>query len=170
MNLYIFYINMNKLPVELLNKIVLKIKDNIVNFRKSCLNFAVLRVKIKNKTIYYNCGEFLLKQISCEQLFNSITHLTFNYDFDQTVDNLPVTLTHLTFGHKFNQEVNNLPANLTHLKFGYNFNYTVNALPSYLTHLTFGENFNQTVDTLPTTLTHLTFGYYFNQPVDDILA
>ena len=49
---------------------------------------------------------------------SSITHLTFGWDFNQSVDNLPSSLTHLTFGHCFNQLVDNLPSTINHLTFG----------------------------------------------------
>ena len=132
---------MNKLPAELLNKILQRDKTNIANFRKVCFSFAVLRVKIKNNYVHYCCGIFLLKQINCEHLFDSITHLTFDNSFNETVNTLSATLTHLTFGYYFNQKVDTLPATLKQLTFGYWFNQKVDALPATLAHLTFGNNY-----------------------------
>ena len=39
---------------------------------------------------------------------------TFGYEFNQQVDNLPLSLIHAIFGFKFNQPVDNLPSSLTH--------------------------------------------------------
>jgi hypothetical protein len=94
--------------------------------------------------------------------------LFFSDDFNQPVDNLPLSLTHLTFGFNFNQSVDKLPLSLTHLYFGCWFNQPVDNLPTNLTYLFFSDDFNQPVDNLPLSLTHLTFGFNFNQSVDNL--
>ena len=48
-------------------------------------------------------------------ILNSITHLTFDKYFNESVNNLPNFITHLTFGNNFNQNVDNLPNSITHL-------------------------------------------------------
>ena len=48
---------------------------------------------------------------------NSIIHLTFGEEFNQSVDKLPNSITHLTFGKDsgFNNPLDNLPINLKYL-------------------------------------------------------
>lgn len=67
----------------------------------------------------------------------SLTHLSFNKNFNQQVFNLPPSLTHLTFGHKFNQSIATFPPSLTHLQFGNDFSQNINNLPDSLLHLSF---------------------------------
>ena len=129
-----------------------------------------------NQKVGHNGSE----DINCPRnLPNSITHLTFGMNFNQSVNNLPNSITHLTFGSYFDQSVGhqgcedincprNLPNSITHLIFGFNFNQSVNNLPNSITHLIFGYNFNQSVNNLPNSITHLTFGYYFNQLADNL--
>jgi FNIP Repeat len=50
-------------------------------------------------------------------------------EFNQPIDELPLTLTHLTTGEYFNQSVDKLPPKLTHLTVEYNFDRTVDRLP-----------------------------------------
>jgi hypothetical protein len=102
------------------------------------------------------------------RLHSKIKRLTFGWDFNQPVDNLPPSLTHLTLGYAFDRSVNQLPATLTHLTFGSYFNQSVDNLPPALTHLTLGTYFDQPVDRLPTKLTHLTVGYLFRQSLENI--
>ncbi len=99
---------------------------------------------------------------------SSITHLTFGYNFNQLVDDLPPSITHLRFGGCFNRCVDHLPPSIRHLKFGFYFNQTVEKLPPSITHLKFGFYFNQTVEKLPSSITHLKFGFYFNQTVEKL--
>ena len=73
----------------------------------------------------------------------NITHIIFDNDFNESVDDLQHGVTHLTFEWSFNQSVNNLPASVTHLTFGRHFDQAVNRLPKTLTHLTFHKNFNK---------------------------
>eukprot|EP01112_Ceratiomyxa_fruticulosa_P015379 TRINITY_DN4513_c0_g1_i4.p1 TRINITY_DN4513_c0_g1~~TRINITY_DN4513_c0_g1_i4.p1 ORF type:complete len:166 (-),score=21.10 TRINITY_DN4513_c0_g1_i4:154-651(-) len=54
---------------------------------------------------------------------NKMKFLTFGGGFNKPLNGLlPSTLTHLTFGYHFNKSVNSLPASLTHLTLGSNFN------------------------------------------------
>ena len=110
---------------------------------------------------------------------NTLTHLTFGWDFNQSVDNLPNSITHLTLGRKFNLPINNLPNNLKELNFDFTFDQPVGHhgckdnncprnLPNSLTHLKFIGKFNQPIDNLPNSLTHLFLSIEFNQPVDKL--
>jgi hypothetical protein len=42
--------------------------------------------------------------------FNNLSHISFDDDFNQSIEDLPKTLTSLTFGYCFNQPINNLPS------------------------------------------------------------
>ena len=85
--------------------------------------------------------------VECSRLLSSITQLELKgfYDF---VENFPVLLarltrlTHLTFDSEFNQRVDNLPQPIAHITFGRNFNRSVDSLPSSVVYLQFGLNFN----------------------------
>src|SRR5947208_3141972 len=107
--------------------------------------------------------KFIIKKIKnyypkkSNMLLTKITHLFFDYEFNQSVDNLPPNITYLTFGSNFNQPVDYLPKTLTHLTFGYDFNQPVDYLPPNITDLTFGISFNQSVNNLPPNITDLTF-------------
>src|SRR5207237_5276028 len=70
----------------------------------------------------------------------SVRELTLGGNFNGALDGIqfPPKLTHLTFDWAFNQPVDHrLPSTLTHLMFGQFFNHPVDNLPG-LTHLTFG--------------------------------
>jgi hypothetical protein len=47
-----------------------------------------------------------------------ITHLTFDYDYNQPTNQLPSSITHLTFGYCYNQPSTDLLSCITHLTFG----------------------------------------------------
>ena len=94
-------------------------------------------------------------------------HSRFQYSkFNQPVDNLPNSITHLTFGWNFKKTVNNLPHSITHLSFKDYFNQPVNNLPNSITHLTFGYYFNQLVDNLPSSLQEINFNNGSNSKKD----
>jgi len=77
-----------------------------------------------------------------------------------TIPELSNNITHIIFGENFNDEVDNLPLSVINIKFGYLFNKRVDNLPSQLTHITFGKRFNKEIGKLPKGLTHLSFGRY----------
>ena len=97
------------------------------------------------------------------------THLTFELNFNRSVNNLPNSITHLTFGCDFNQSVDSLPISITHLTFGNNFNQSVDNLPNSIKYLTFGFDFDQPIDNLPNSIIHLTFGHCFSQKIDTVV-
>jgi len=127
---------------------------------------------------------------------DNLKFVTFGYNFNKSVDNLPKTITHLSCGEFFLQPIANfnefhslthltlevvcdqdmeviqLPSSLTHLTLKSTFNRSVNKLklPDSLTHLTFGSRFDRSVDKLqlPNLITHLVFGHDFNQPINNL--
>jgi len=125
----------------------------------------------KYRTQIYSCYIYTLNELNKLKTINhNITQLKFDIDFNDivTCDNLPNGITHLTFGEFFNQPVDKLPDSITHLTFGEFFDQPVDKLPASITHLTFGEFFDQPVDKLPTSITHLTLGYEFNKPINNL--
>jgi hypothetical protein len=83
---------------------------------------------------------------------------------DIKLELLPTTLTHLTFNREFNQPLTSLPS-ITHLTFGINFNQPVNELPSSLIKLVLAPKFNHPVSELPDSLKKLFFGHAFHPNV-----
>lgn len=126
-----------------------------------------------------NVSKLSLFNKEVKNLPNTLTHLTFGWEFNQSVDNLPTNLTHLTLGRKFNLPINNLPNNLKELNCNFTFDQPVGHhgckdnncprnLPNSLTHLIFIGKFNQSIDNLPNSLTHLSLSIYFNKPVENL--
>ena len=129
---------------------------NLINFNNKIVSLIFTN---------YEKIEHVIKKINNNILHGVICRFS---EFNQSVDNLPITLQNLTFGHKFNQSVDNLPHNLTKLTFGNRFNCTVDNLPHTLLDLTFVCCFNQHIDNLPQNLTNLNLGWYFNKSVDNL--
>jgi hypothetical protein len=100
--------------------------------------------------LFYSTYTFDIKELINENAYinesvrKNVRKITGVNNLDEVV--LFEHLTHLTFDEDFNQPVNNLPQGLTPLE---------ESRRSWLTHLTFGRNFNQEVDNLPQSLTHL---------------
>lgn len=109
-----------------------------------------------NKPIYGLCSK------------DSILYITFGWNFNQSVDDLPCNLLQIIFGFHFNQSIDNLPNNLIYLKLGDKFNKSINYLPNNLEILIFGEYFNKSVDFLPNKLLELHLGYSFDYSLDNI--
>ena len=65
-------------------------------------------------------------------------------------DDIPNSVTHLTFGYNFNQPLkkDDIPNLVTHLTFDYDFNQPLKKgdIPESVTHLFFNELFNQPLD------------------------
>jgi len=102
-----------------------------------------------------------------------VTHLRFNYFFDQPIKkyDIPRTVTHLTFGFNFNQRSKKcVPPSIIHLTFGYLFDQSIeDSIPSSVTHLTLGQKFNRSIrDGIPSSVTHLTFGNKFNHSINSL--
>lgn len=83
-----------------------------------------------------------------------VTHLTFNFHFNQPLLNLRYP------PHK----IRNIPSSVTHLIFGYNFNKSVEfAIPNSVIYLKFGDCFDQPIDSLPHSIKYLILGRGFKQ-------
>jgi hypothetical protein len=185
--LIIEYLNeADRAIISLINKRLNKIELNTnCYYEKECHDseLKLLNNKHKNVHVIASSLDYLndnknIKSITFGWDFNQkienlpygLTYLAFGECFDQKIEDLPNTLTHLTFGWKFNQKIENLPKQLTHLTFGGMFNQKIENLPNTLTHLTFNwySYFNQKIEDLPNTLKHLTFGYYFDQKIENL--
>ncbi len=93
-----------------------------LSLRSNSMNHTV-------KNLPPNLKILALSGRSLPQLPPSITHLSFGFHFNDSVDSLPPTITHLTFGHEFNSPVSKLPKSLLVLHFGSSFNMPVDSLP-----------------------------------------
>jgi hypothetical protein len=71
---------------------------------------------------------------------SSVTHLIFDDDFDESIDNsIPNSITHLKFGKKFDRSIKDaIPSSVTHLSFAGNFIFRA-PLPQSVTHLELGD-------------------------------
>lgn len=64
-----------------------------------------------------------------EVLFQFLSPQKIRYCSILPLPNLPTSVTYLTFEDDFNDSINNLPNSITHITFGENFNALVNNLP-----------------------------------------
>lgn len=78
----------------------------------------------------------------------------------------PNSLTYLYAGSDFNQSLNNLPVSLKSLTLGDTFNNPINRFPPELMHLTCGISFNQSLDDLPCSLVEICVSDYYNRHVN----
>lgn len=145
---------------------------------------------------YYDC----LINIKIKEVFKfpkNLTHLSFDYSFNEPIDDLikysPDTLTHLIFGHDFNQKIDNLiPNSIVYLEFGWNFNRSLktlinlpllstlilschfnqsvrNCIPNSVRKIKFGSRFNISIkNCIPNFVESLKFGYRFDKSIDDL--
>jgi len=171
---------MNTLTDEILHICAyLSDKDNIhlsaTSKRFSIIKFRILfftktRVTdIINLSYFHQFSNVIMSDTN-ESLPKHVIHLTFDYYFNQPINNcVPNSVTHLTFGGKFNQQINScIPDSVTHLTFGDHFNQPINGcIPESVTHLTFGHDFNRQINgCIPESVTHLTFGFHFNRAIN----
>lgn len=103
-----------------------------------------------------------------------MTHLTFGFDFNQSISNYVPITTKLSNLISRNEQPKTriLPENLTELNLNDTFNQPLDkdTLPTNLRRLKFGISFNQPLNNvLPKKLTHLTLGFCFDQSLDDVL-
>ena len=96
-------------------------------------------------------------------IFESVTHITFYGCFNQNVDNIPNHIKYIIFGSNFNQYVDKLPNGLIDIVFGFSFNHPVDNLPDSVLNISFGFCFNRPVNRLPNSLLSIKFGHVFNQ-------
>lgn len=89
--------------------------------------------------------------------YKSITHLEFDYEFNQYINIMPSNILVLKFATQFNQHINKLPQNLKELIFNNasNFNQYLPELPISLKHLKLGDCFNKKINKLPNKLVKL---------------
>jgi hypothetical protein len=95
----------------------------------------------------------------------NLTYITFNYYFNQKIDNLPKNLKILNLKtHDFNQKIDNLPKNLKILNLKtFDFNQKINKLPKNLIHLTlYSLYFNKSINCLPKFLTSFSISWTIN--------
>ncbi len=141
---------------------------------------------------YYNLDYFNCKKNPIKKMFypfdikplkypSSLEEITFGYNFNQPLDNLPKNIKKIIFHERdegsshphyysnFNQSIDNLPEGLTYLKLESCFNNSVDKLPSTLKYLELGYNFNKTIDSLPSDLEELVISSkMFNYPVNNL--
>lgn len=101
---------------------------------------------------------------------STVTHLSFNNDFNTTIKNIPNTITHLKMPWDYNRSIDGcIPSSIVYLKFGIKFNQSIkNNIPSSVKYLKFGVDFNQPIkNNIPSTVTHLTLNYYFDESIKD---
>ena len=84
-------------------------EENFDLYELSLFNHPINSSTIKINNLI--CGNVNTSSFSN---LNNLTHLTFGWFFNQSVDKLPKNLIHLTLGHKFNKTINKLPKKLTH--------------------------------------------------------
>jgi len=142
---------------------------NINNFKMEIIkNLKELKKKDFQKITKIHFYDTFNETIDENDLPPNLTHLTFGYHFNQSIDlSKLVLLTHLSFDNFFNQPIDDLPRSLTHLKLGWRFNQSLDNLPESLTHLVYPSDSNLPFN-MPSSLTHLEFGFYFNQPLNNL--
>jgi hypothetical protein len=100
-------------------------------------------------------GEEFNSPVNKTNLPKGIERIEFGICFNHPVNDLPDTVTHLTFWFDYNQPITNLPNRLKYLHVGYYYNQPLNNLPDTLTHLIVGPGFNQCLTHLPASLKYL---------------
>src|SRR6056297_613955 len=104
------------LPEEYYANDVINYENHIPNKKYDNINNKDMRLYVDNVEDFLNCKNK-----------NKITHLTFDNNFNQVIDNVDwKNITHLTFGDNFNQVIDNVDwKNITHLTFGIFFNQVI---------------------------------------------
>jgi hypothetical protein len=100
-------------------------------------------------------GEEFNSPVNKTNLPVGIERIEFGVCFNQPVNNLPDTVTHLTFWFDYNQPITNLPYGLKYLHVGYYYNQPLSNLPDTITHLIVGPGFNQCLTHVPASLKYL---------------
>uniref|UniRef100_A0A6C0C7X7 F-box domain-containing protein n=1 Tax=viral metagenome TaxID=1070528 RepID=A0A6C0C7X7_9ZZZZ len=155
-------------------------------------NFSNICVSEKNgvypifvKQIFYDVYD----SGALKNLPSTVTHLTFNYSFNDTLCDIPQTVTHLELGCKFYRyetfptiinvthltiysciERRNIfiPSSVKNLKI-YNFDGTIEKnIPESVSHLTLVRKYWMMPECIPTSITHLIFDDWFGDPVDNL--
>ncbi len=146
--------------------------NKYLNLSETNLEYLILPQKY-NTTLDTNSLSKSIKHLLLESsIFNSDLLINTSFltdlnivctDFNQTLDNLPVTLKQLSlFSDRFNQPLDNLPNSIItmilHLE---NFTFTLDKLPEGLInlHVSLGNKNIQYLNNLPTTLEKLVVNY-----------
>lgn len=79
----------------------------------------------KTYAIYKSIRCAIIENIELIRMFPNIKRIKFITFNGSITDELPPSLTHLTFDYGFNQPIQFLPPTLTHLTFGYSFNQPI---------------------------------------------
>lgn len=98
---------------------------------------------------------------------DTVTHLAFGDNFNQSLQNNIPGVTNLTVGQSFKQPLDTGIPTVTHLTFGNYFDNVISyKISSSVTHLTFGRRFNQNIaGAIPDSVTHLILGDYFTHAI-----
>ena len=129
----------NVLYVDIIVYILNMLDDmDIINFIKTNKKINAIKKYVKFNNIYdinKIIGTIYLKNIKYISLMTSIntkipdniTHLTFDYNFNQDIKEcIPTSVTHLTFSDKFNQNIKEcIPNSVTHLTLGNDFKFEI---------------------------------------------
>ena len=118
----------------------------------------------KRNTIMLNSSY----KTKCPPIPKYVIHITFDYYFNVSVDNLPKSTKTIKFNTLFNQPVDNLPESVEYISFGHMFNKSVDNLPESVEYISFGHMFNKSVDNLPKLLKTIIFSTEFCRPVDNL--
>jgi hypothetical protein len=139
-----------------MNKNIYKIKDNLIVFdykyNESISNKLSSLLSECNIIIFSDYGTF-------ESTLKNYLKLNFEFsqkkfkgsNFNQPLNNLPITIKKIFLGYSFNHPLDNLPSNLELLKLGYNFNQSLDYLPESLNILILNNN-NISLNNLPNSL------------------
>ena len=111
------------------------------------------------------------ESFTSKQIPPDITHVVFNYEFDQDIKPgmLHSNINKINFGNNFNSDIypESIPRCVTHLIFGYNFNQTIkpNIIPPSVKHLVFGHRFNSDImeNSIPNGICKIEFGHKFDK-------
>eukprot|EP01112_Ceratiomyxa_fruticulosa_P022457 TRINITY_DN8216_c0_g1_i1.p1 TRINITY_DN8216_c0_g1~~TRINITY_DN8216_c0_g1_i1.p1 ORF type:complete len:571 (-),score=109.13 TRINITY_DN8216_c0_g1_i1:187-1899(-) len=114
-------------------------------------------------------GSRFNKKVDSTNLPRNLTHIHFDREFNQLVDDLPKSLTHICFqGGDFNRDISSLPPNIIELTIHGCFNQPLTKLPSSLIRIEFHGDFDQPLLHLPHSVLHLTLSEAFHQKLTDL--
>lgn len=138
------------------------------NFNDNIDNYIKQICKCK-KIVFMNNKNFFDINTSIDKIkFYTRDCKKVHSQFNNCVDNLPISLEEIYFGYSFNKPVDNLPKNLIRIFFDNDFNQLVDKLPDKLKEIHFGWHFNQCIDNLPNNLEKIYFEGFFHSSIDNI--
>ena len=95
---------------------------------------------------------------------DNIKELHLGYYYNIKLSNLP-NLTKLVLSHEFNQPLDELPLSLKILVLGVKFSQPLDNLPNELDELILSNHYNESIDNIPDSITYLYIGIFFKQPI-----